>query len=80
MKKDNVSQTFALNTTDIKTTISDVTTGNTDEMPISLLSLLATENQEITSAETNETISQNLTSLIGEEKKIPTENQTNLLR
>ena len=77
MQKGNVSQTFALNTATVKTTVANATTGNTDEMPISLLDLAT---KEISSAENNETISKDLTSFMGEEKKIPTIDQTNLIR
>jgi hypothetical protein len=82
MQKDDVSQTFVLNTTGIKTTVSDTATGKTDEMPISLLSLatqLATQPQEITTAD-DETISKDLQPSIGEVKNIPTPDQNNLLR
>jgi hypothetical protein len=74
MQKDNVSQTFALKTTGINTPISDTTSGNSD-----MISLIDLATKEIPPTQTDETISKSLTSVLGEEKKMPTSDQTDLL-
>jgi len=85
MQKGNVSQTFALSTakyTDIKTTINDTSTGETnDEAPVSLMSLLApvadTQTPEI---ENGDKISNDISSLLGAGKSILSPEQNSKLR
>jgi len=85
MQKWDISQTFALNKaeyTDIKTTVGDTTGTQDGETPVSLLSLLAPQTQDTTTSSTDNTtaISQDIASLMGDTKKVPTPDQINLLR
>jgi hypothetical protein len=82
MQKGEVSQTFAVNTTNtVKTSVTDSQTGEkTTETALSFMALLAPENDKNITEENTETISQDIAAVIKNQKQVLSEEQNTVLR
>lgn len=80
MQKGEVSQTFAVNTSTVKTSIIDNQTGEkTENAALSFIALLAPENDKKTIEENTDIISQDIAAVI-DQKQILSEEQNAILR
>lgn len=81
MQKGEVSQTFAVNTTTVKTSVIDDHSGNkTEDNALSFMALLAPEAEKNTIEDNTDTISQDIASVIKNSKQVLSEEQNTLLR
>ncbi|MEI7563771.1 MAG: hypothetical protein WCJ39_09425 [bacterium] len=81
MQKGEVSQTFAVNTTAVKTSVMDIQSGNkTEDSALSFMALLAPEAEKNSIQDNTDTISQDIATVVKDSKQILSEEQNAVLR
>ncbi len=81
MQKGEVSQTFAVSTTTVKTSVMDSQSGNkTEDSALSFMSLLAPEDENNVIQDNTNTISQDIATVVKDSKQVLSEEQNALLR